>query len=239
MPIPVFPLPDPLLPHRIEHTRNKHSRAVYRDDTVIIRLARGLSARQEREHVEYLLKRMAGSVRKELTRTRIDPFRPLFHGSPSCTVALGDGRTYAFTLTPGARTRAKRTSDGWDIVIGPRVRKTALHRYLWNLLAHAERERLTRLVEQINDHTFRFSVRSVRIGYATSQWGSCSHRGDIMLNATLLIVPPALLEYVIVHELAHRQVRNHSASYWRLVLGAMPDYAKRRAALQKFRICSL
>lgn len=61
--------------HRIERTRNKHSRAVYKNDTIVIRLARNLTAVEEREHIRSLLRRMTQQVLREREKTTIDPFR--------------------------------------------------------------------------------------------------------------------------------------------------------------------
>jgi predicted metal-dependent hydrolase len=47
---------------------------------------------------------------------------------------------------------------------------------------------------------------------------------DIQINALLIIAPPAVLEYVVVHELCHIQIRNHSPQFWVLVADHLPDY---------------
>jgi predicted metal-dependent hydrolase len=80
------------------------------------------------------------------------------------------------------------------------------------------------------------NVRQVRLQFATTQWGSCSPKGVIMLNTALLFMPPSLLRYVIVHELAHRVHQNHSDTYWREVERAMPSYMKPYKMLQNYRL---
>ncbi len=225
--------------HRIERTRNKHSRAVYRDGTVIIRLARDLSDAQEHEHVESLLRRMAGIVRKERERLVIDPFRPLLRGETSTDVRLPDGTVRTFQLLPGTRTKAYPTALGWRITVGPRVRRAQLHRFLWTVLAKGELPRLKAYVERLEAETFGMGIRGVRLRYASSLWGSCSPHGDVMLNAVLLLVPESLLRYVIIHELAHRVVRNHSRRFWMEVERFVPDQLEIRRTLRNYRICSL
>ncbi len=225
--------------HRIERTRNRHSRAIYRDDTIVIRLARNLSAGEQREHIEHLLQRMHGKVLKERRRTAIDPFRPLLEGASTTTLNLGNGTSYRLSLSPGPRTKATRTSDGWRITVSPGVRRKQLHRFLWTLLGDLERPRIAALVEETNAATLRVHIRRIRIGYAASQWGSCSYRGDIMLSALLLLLPEELLRYVIIHELAHCLERNHSPRYWRNVERVLPPWKILRSRLLAFRICSL
>jgi len=69
-------------------------------------------------------------------------------------------------------------------------------------------------------------------------WGSCNHHGKtINLNWTLIMAPLAVIDYVVVHELCHLEVPNHSQRFWRKVAKFMPDYKtseewlKRNAAL--------
>lgn len=227
------------LPHRIERTKNKHSRAVERHGTVVIRLARNLSAHEEHTHIQYLLKRMTAIVQKERARTAVDPFRPLLEGAAAHTLTLASGASYICELTAGKRTRAERTTIGWQVTVGPRMRRAVLHRLLWKLLAAAELPRIAELVHSVNDETFGVPIGKVRLGYASTQWGSCSRRGDIMLNASLLLVPEHLLHYVIIHELAHRIVHNHSARYWRHVERFLPEYETSRRQLRTFKLCTL
>ncbi|MCP5405840.1 MAG: M48 family metallopeptidase [Pseudomonadaceae bacterium] len=64
------------------------------------------------------------------------------------------------------------------------------------------------------------------------QWASCSYKNDLRFSWRLIMVPPRLLDYVVVHELAHVVQKNHSAAFWRLVEATLPDYRQRRKELQ-------
>jgi predicted metal-dependent hydrolase len=66
-----------------------------------------------------------------------------------------------------------------------------------------------------------------------TRWGSCSRAGVISLNARLLLLPPSLVDYVVVHELCHTRELNHSPRFWRLVRQHCPDYQERRQALRR------
>lgn len=222
--------------HRIERTRNKHSRAVCKGNTIVIRLARNLSKTEEREHIQNLLRRMTHLVLEEREKKLIHPFRHLLEGGQSQTVTLATGKKCGITLEPAARTVACSTGNGWHIRISPQLRRASLHRLLWSELAEQELPRITRLVTSINRASFRVKIAQVRLSFATTQWGSCAPNGTIMLNAALLFVPPSVLRYVIVHELAHRIHANHSPAYWREVERAMPTYRKAYEMLQNYRL---
>jgi predicted metal-dependent hydrolase len=66
--------------------------------------------------------------------------------------------------------------------------------------------------------------QKVAIRLQRSRWGSCSSRRHINLNARLLLVPPELVSYLIVHELCHTRELNHSNRFWSLVERHCPDY---------------
>ncbi|BDM73163.1 hypothetical protein HEK616_66500 [Streptomyces nigrescens] len=67
-----------------------------------------------------------------------------------------------------------------------------------------------------------------KLGY---RWGSCSPRGVVNIHWATMQLPIALVDYVLVHELAHLQHHDHSAAFWRVVERAMPDYEVRRTRL--------
>ncbi len=76
--------------------------------------------------------------------------------------------------------------------------------------------------------------REVKLSSARMQWGSCTARGTVHLNWQLIKMPLPLVDYVVVHELAHLVEMNHSAAFWAVVARACPDYAKRRRELRKW-----
>ena len=64
-----------------------------------------------------------------------------------------------------------------------------------------------------------------------TRWGSCSKAGALSFNWRLIIAPPAILTYVVVHELSHRIRHDHSPEFWEVVAGARPTYVEERAWL--------
>lgn len=75
--------------------------------------------------------------------------------------------------------------------------------------------------------------RQPGVSSAATRWGSASANGAIRLNWLLLHVPPTVLDYVVVHELSHLRVMNHSPHFWATVQSVMPDYAARRRQLKE------
>lgn len=66
--------------------------------------------------------------------------------------------------------------------------------------------------------------QQVKISPARTRWGSCSGRGNINFTWRLIMAPWEAVDYVIIHELAHRIEPNHSAHFWKVVANMLPDY---------------
>ena len=95
------------------------------------------------------------------------------------------------------------------------------------ILALAEQMR-QRLPEKLNRHAASMGVTFGRVTIRCQQtrWGSCSSRGNLNFNCLLMLAPEEVLDYVVVHELAHRKQMNHSALFWQEVERECPDYKK-------------
>ncbi len=85
---------------------------------------------------------------------------------------------------------------------------------------------LERIREQLEIYAPRLAVRygRVTIRDQRSRWGSCSAKHNLNFNWKLIMAPPQVLEYVVIHELCHLIEFNHSARFWRLVESQMPEY---------------
>ena len=95
------------------------------------------------------------------------------------------------------------------------------------ILTLAEQMR-QRLPEKLNRHAASMGVTfgNVTIRCQQTRWGSCSSRGNLNFNCLLMLAPEEVLDYVVVHELAHRKQMNHSALFWQEVARECPDYKK-------------
>lgn len=90
------------------------------------------------------------------------------------------------------------------------------------------------------DEVFELSRRTgmipadVSVRDFKARWGCCDADGRIRLNWRLVMLPPALREYVLIHELCHLKEMNHSAAFWKLVGKHCGDYRQRRRLLKKY-----
>ena len=72
----------------------------------------------------------------------------------------------------------------------------------------------------------------ITIRQQKTRWGSCTSEGNLNFNWLLMLAPPEILDYVVVHELCHRKEMNHSAAFWREVEHILPDYRERKKWLK-------
>lgn len=96
----------------------------------------------------------------------------------------------------------------------------------------AAREYIPRRVEHYLPMTGgryeRITIRAQK-----TRWGSCSAKGTLSFNWKLMLAPPGVLDYVVVHELCHLTHMNHSREFWEAVERVMPDYRTRRRWLKE------
>ena len=104
------------------------------------------------------------------------------------------------------------------------------------------REELEKIKEKIGSRVRYYSkIMGVTVGRITirnqkTRWGSCSSKGNLNFNYQLYYLPEELLDYVVIHELAHRRHMNQSADFWAEVEKYCPDYKIYRKQLNEYRL---
>lgn len=112
-------------------------------------------------------------------------------------------------------------------------RTKAIRVLLSRVVAGDFQAEIERRVHEINRRTVNRPIRRISLKYNTSNWGSCSSRGNINLSTRLLFAPQEVQDYVILHELAHLVEHNHSDRFWALVKQYMPDYRRHEKWLRE------
>jgi predicted metal-dependent hydrolase len=137
-------------------------------------------------------------------------------GDGELTVRIGPGRRIAYAhgvlSVPGPAGRLAPQVGAW-------VREEARRACTAAVGRHADRLGL---------RPGRLSLRDPR-----SRWGSCSSTGDLMFSWRLALAPPAVLDYVVAHEVAHLAEMNHSPRFWAVVRRLCPDYEAPREWLRR------
>ncbi|MGA2526899.1 MAG: SprT family zinc-dependent metalloprotease [Smithellaceae bacterium] len=94
------------------------------------------------------------------------------------------------------------------------------------------REHLTQRVDFFS-RKLSLQPRQVKITSAGKRWGSCSEDNNLSFSFRLIMAPPEVIDYVVVHELMHIREKSHSSRFWKLIEAVMPEYKIHRHWLKE------
>lgn len=181
----------------------------------------------------FVIKRMINSSRKEL-RVMLHESRPLLSYNDGSEI----GKSHSLRLRQGEKLSATR--HGLQIILtlpadmelaDPEAQEL-LRSHVIKALRREAKGYLPRRLQYLADqHGFTFN--KVRLSHAAGRWGSCSSTGTISLNIALMKLPLELIDYVIIHELAHTKHMNHSKEFWTTVERYDPHYLSHRKRLKQ------
>jgi predicted metal-dependent hydrolase len=147
------------------------------------------------------------------------------------------GNLYPLMLKASKLKRVKiEFTDGYTAHVPETMSPDDHNREIRQALIRWMKKQSKQLVEQMVEiHAAKKQLfpRSITIKTQKSRWGSCGIHNDININWLLIMAPREVLEYVVVHELCHIKVKNHSSQFWSLVAEHLPDYQQRRQWLKK------
>jgi len=115
------------------------------------------------------------------------------------------------------------------------VEETSVKRALETLYRRKARERFEARADHFAEQ-MELAYEKIEVRNQRTKWGSCSTSGTLGLNWRLLMAPPDVLDYVVVHELAHLREQNHTSEFWRLVGEYIPDYERRAQWLNEHSV---
>lgn len=180
----------------------------------------------------FLLKRLVKSSRPQLRKM-------LEQAQPEVSYADGQqiGKSHTLIVSRGPKLNAVRSKqhvavtlpDGMTLA-DPEVVRKIRDASIVALRVESKSYLPKRLQYVADQYGFRYS--KVRFSHASSRWGSCSSNGTISLNIALMKLPFELIDYVIIHELAHTVHMNHSPEFWNLVEKGDPQYKLHRKMLK-------
>lgn len=104
------------------------------------------------------------------------------------------------------------------------------------LIKFTQKYFLPKITERVNYYNtlfFKKQINSVRLKYNKSNWGSCSTGKNLNFSVRLFFAPDEVIDYVVIHELAHLIEMNHSNKFWKIVSDIMPDYVSKEKLLKE------
>ena len=131
--------------------------------------------------------------------------------------------------TRGTVTVSKKTGEPLLIVHGERQH---LSRRLSDFLKRQAKRDIEALVEK-HTTTIRKRAKAIRFRDTVSPWGSCTSEGNLSFSWRIMMAPPAVIDYLVAHEVAHLKEMNHGAKFWKLCEQLCPETERCRAWLKR------
>jgi predicted metal-dependent hydrolase len=148
------------------------------------------------------------------------------------------GRQYRLRIENGSNGPAKLIGRYLRVHVNGKANPKSAKKYVDAWYRNRAHEILERYMEKCYSIASRHGVPDWKMTIRTMKrrWGSCSPSGRITLNLNLVMVPVHCIEYVIMHELCHLKIHNHSKAFYSLLTRCQPDWRQRKEALDKFRL---
>lgn len=181
----------------------------------------------------FMVRRMISGSRPQLRRLlETRPALSLYDGMPI-------GKSHSLTIRQGPAMSIRRVSQRLVVTLPSKISTEspdvihAVRAHIQALLRREAKHYLPRRIEHMAK-TYGFEFTSLRFSHASSRWGSCNQKKAISLNIALMNLPFELIDYVLIHELAHTKHLNHSPSFWNEVERADPNYKSHRKQLKVY-----
>lgn len=223
------------IPIRIHFEKRKNSRVSIGKDSIHLRLPKSLNKAQVTNSIEWMQNWLEQTFSKKpglLERFKQKQYQngdELIVGS----------RTYKILIQESNKKLYKGLLNGHTIHITSGAYSSEenhlknIRSLLSRVVAQDFTPEITQRVHALNEKHIRKKINSVKLKYTHSRWGSCSTNGNINLSTRLLFAPEKVIDYVIIHELAHLIQPNHSSAFWAIVARAMPNYKDQEAWLKE------
>lgn len=205
------------------------AKAMVEDGEVIIKIPKHYPEREKAHAIESLKKKVKIRLIKDPDWGRVR--YPNFYDGEEVSLL---GERYIIRIIENGR-KARGSIKGNELILKlPNADRKRVLRLMLRLVSKAMLDKLKNRIYELNQRHFGFEVKDVKLRYAMNRWGSCNARTKrININFLALMAPSDVLNYLIIHELAHLKEPNHSHKFWELVGNACPDYKERARWLRK------
>ncbi|MEO6190914.1 MAG: YgjP-like metallopeptidase domain-containing protein [Saprospiraceae bacterium] len=227
---------DVKIPLEIYHEYRKSARVSFSKTKAIVRIPIMLANSTKEQHLEWAKDWISKKLQKD--KSLIHSFTPKEYITG--TQILVRGTTFTLDVQE-SHERESATGRRVGLILflklpahlSPTVRQKTCSALIHRIMSKTYAAHVKKRVDEINDLHFQKEINEIRLRNNSTNWGSCSTNKNISLSSRLLLAPDFVLNYIIIHELAHLVHHNHSDRYWNLVAKVMPDYMVAEKWLKK------
>ncbi len=224
------------VPVRIMFEQRFNNRVTVNKNGILIRISERMSKEEQRKNIDNLLKWAKQKLGDKPELMESSPQRKYVNGE---ILQVGD---YEFVISIFYHDSTKSTAKIFknNIVLSlpkgltPDAEDNSCSYLVAKCLCKFFLPIVTERIHELNNRYFRKDVKQITMKHATSFWGHCSRTGNIVISVRLLFAPAKVVDYVLIHELAHLVHHDHSPRFWKVVEQVMPDYQNAEKHLKEF-----
>lgn len=213
-----------ILPDKIiKSTRKTLSLTIKQDGEIIVHAPNKMKDEQINSFLQnkqaWLIKKLSQMKQNQDNHSEIIHYQQVLFLGKTYTIKLADVKSVEFMN---------------DLLLVPRkLEQSKVIPAVINFYKKKAKEILIKRLDYLQS-IMKIKSGSVKISNSKGRWGSCNSNGVITLNWRVLMLSPACVDYVIVHELCHLIEMNHSKRFWNLVSTFLPNFENQRATIKQF-----
>ena len=217
----------PLYKH-IVNNRLKHTYLSFDDEgTLIIK-----SPKVSQKYIEKLLLKKSSWINSSKEKTLQKKGRAVDFSKKSELYFYG--KAYPLLLQTWAKKRSKLVFNDMQFILNySSYDEAAFQKHIDHFYKEKAKELIPAMLNRYSS-TMDLKYNKVSFRKTKRQWGSCSGKNDLSFNSMILKLPQTVIEYIIVHELAHIRHKHHQKSFWSLVERHLPDYKEQITLLKHY-----
>lgn len=218
----------------VSSRRAKRISVRIREGKVKITIPLGLGEKKAVDFIEGAKERIFGLWNKVHNEQEQRPVRRYENGQG--LPFLGDVLVLQIILSRGPAIKIERQAQNLVVSLSAQVPAEEQSEVLAVALEDWYRAQAREILWNKLDHfaeVLGVEYRQFRLKDQKTRWGSCSSQGNINLNWRVILAPERVVDYLVVHELAHLRYLNHSPDFWRVVEAFRPDYRSQRSWLKE------
>jgi predicted metal-dependent hydrolase len=224
-------------PVKIKIHRRDNTRVTIRNKSISISVPSFLPRSEIRENIEKMKEWAKKKILESPEKFKDEPIKPYLNGQE---IAVGNERYYLDMEYRNSSSSSVKMKENRVILkialnLEERERAEVIASLISKGIAKRKLPDVQKRIEELNSLHFQQKINQVTLKHNRSRWGSCSTRGNINISTRILFAPSDVMDYLLIHELAHMLEHNHSASFWALVERAMPDYREKERWLRMNR----
>ncbi len=190
------------------------------------------SPKVSQKRIEQLLLKKASWINTSRKKLEIKKGKKVDFSQESELYFLGESHT--LTLLPYDKKRTKLTFDGDSFTLYYNVYDEVIfQKHIDHFYKKEAKMYIPEIVANWSE-TMNLSPKQLNFRKTKRQWGSCSSKNDLSFNTMMMKLPLDVIQYIIVHELAHIKHKHHQKSFWELVLKYLPQYKTQVNILKNF-----